>query len=121
MAQVSVTIAGRPFRMACDDGQEEHLTALAALLDARIGDMRQAFGEIGDQRLTVMAAISLADDRGEALARAAKLDEDMARMREAARGGAMLAEDSARQIAQAIDDAAVRIEAIARGLDEGRG
>ena len=29
MSQVSVTINGRQFRMACEDGQEDHLTNLA--------------------------------------------------------------------------------------------
>ena len=119
MAQISVTIAGRAFRMACEDGEEEHLSGLAATLDARIGDMRKAFGEIGDQRLTVMAAISLADERLDALARLARLEEDMARLRESARGTTMLAEDSARQIAQSIDEAAARIEAAARAIDGG--
>ena len=119
MALISVTIAGRAFRMACEDGEEEHLTGLAATLDARIADMRKSFGEIGDQRLTVMAAISLADERLDALARLAKLEEDMARLRESARGATMLAEDSARQIAQSIDEAAARIEAAARALDGG--
>ena len=36
MPQVNVTINGRQFRMACEDGQEEHLTRLARELDARI-------------------------------------------------------------------------------------
>ena len=120
MAQISVTIAGRAFRMACEDGQEEHLTALAATLDARIVEMRQAFGEIGDQRLTVMAALSLADERSEALGKIARLEEDVARVRESSRGATMLADDAARQIAQAIDDAAGRIEAAARAIDAER-
>ncbi|MCX7317851.1 MAG: cell division protein ZapA, partial [Hyphomicrobiales bacterium] len=53
MGQVTVTIADKIYRIACDDGQEAHLMALAAELDRRIDDMRQAFGEIGDSRLTV--------------------------------------------------------------------
>ena len=119
MAQISVNIAGRAFRMACEDGEESHLEGLAAALDVRIGEMRAAFGEIGDQRLTVMAAISLADERAEALSRVAKLEEEIARMREAARGATMLAEDSARQIAQAIDDVAGKIERAAKAMDVG--
>ncbi len=120
MAQISVTIAGRAFRMACEDGEEEHLTGLAAILEERVVEMRKAFGEIGDQRLTVMAAISLADERAEALRRATKLDEEIARLREASRGASMLAEDSARQIAQAIDEAAARIERAAKATDGSR-
>src|SRR5262249_62070435 len=59
MPQVSVTINGRQFRMACEDGEEEHLTHLAQELDARIVQLRARFGEIGDTRLTVMAALAL--------------------------------------------------------------
>ena len=62
MAQVNATIAGRQFRLACEDGQEEHLQALAADIDQRIVDLRTRFGEIGDTRLTVMAALMVADE-----------------------------------------------------------
>lgn len=73
MSQVSVVIDGKTFRMACEDGQEAHLEALGRHLDGRIGEMRKAFGEIGDLRLVVMAAITITDEffearkRGEAL------------------------------------------------------
>ena len=66
MAQVTVTIAGRTYRMACGDGEEEHLAGLAAVFDAKIEEMRAAFGEIGDMRLHVMAALTFADDLSEA-------------------------------------------------------
>lgn len=66
MAQVSVTIDGKQFRMACDDGQESHLEGLGLLLDERIKIMRQNFGEIGDLRLTVMAALMVCDELHEA-------------------------------------------------------
>src|ERR1019366_4519458 len=61
MAHVSVTINGRQYRMACDDGQEHHLAGLANDLDQRIAHLRTTFGEIGDTRLTVMAARTLGD------------------------------------------------------------
>lgn len=62
MGQVAVTIDGKSYRMACEDGQEDHLSSLADLLDSRVQDMRKSFGEIGDMRLAVMAAITLADE-----------------------------------------------------------
>jgi cell division protein ZapA len=65
MGQVAVTIDGKSYRMACDDGQEDHLTQLAATFDSRVQDMRKSFGEIGDMRLAVMAAITLADEASE--------------------------------------------------------
>ena len=55
MPQVNVTINGKVYRMACDDGQEAHLEGLAERLNVTIDRLRQSFGEIGDQRLTVMA------------------------------------------------------------------
>ena len=47
----NVTINGRQFRMACEDGQEEHLRSLPRprRADQRV---RSKFGEIGDARLT---------------------------------------------------------------------
>ena len=59
-SQVTATIAGRQFRLACEDGQEEHLQMLAKSIDERIAELRQKFGEIGDTRLTVMAALTVA-------------------------------------------------------------
>ena len=67
MAQVPITIAGRTYRMACAEGEEAHLEGLAAELEGRISELRGAFGEIGDQRLIVMAALAFADERFEAL------------------------------------------------------
>ena len=66
MSQVNATIAGRQFRLACEDGQEDHLQALAKDLDTRIEELRKKFGEIGDTRLTVMAALMVSDELSEA-------------------------------------------------------
>ncbi|SON57181.1 Cell division protein ZapA [Hartmannibacter diazotrophicus] len=65
MAQVTVTIAGKVYRMACDDGQEEHLFGLARRLDEQVDEMRKIFGEIGDQRLIVMSALTVYDQLAE--------------------------------------------------------
>ena len=62
MPHVSVTINGRQYRMACDEGQEHHLARLAHELDQRIARLRTTFGEIGDMRLTVMAALLISDE-----------------------------------------------------------
>ena len=66
MAQISVTINARQYRMACADGQEDHLTRLAADVDQRIQAMRNQFGEVGDMRLTIMGAITIADELADA-------------------------------------------------------
>ena len=79
MPQVTVTIAGKAYRMACADGEEAHLAGLAQLFDGKIGEMRRTFGEIGDMRLHVMAAITIADDLAEGVGRAAERIERLAR------------------------------------------
>ncbi|MGH6798660.1 MAG: cell division protein ZapA, partial [Roseiarcus sp.] len=58
MTQVSVTIDGRKYRLACNEGEEARLESLAGMIDDKIGEMRAAFGEIGDQRLVIMAALT---------------------------------------------------------------
>ena len=78
MPQVNVTINGKTYRMACDDGQEAHLEGLADRLNESFGLWRQSFGEIGEQRLTVMGAISLGDDLAEARRRIGFLESELA-------------------------------------------
>lgn len=66
MSQVSVTIDGTRYRLACNEGEEAQLESLAGLIDDKIGEMRASFGEIGDKRLVIMAALSVADSLTEA-------------------------------------------------------
>ncbi|MEM1287043.1 MAG: cell division protein ZapA [Pseudomonadota bacterium] len=66
MGQVLVSIAGKSFRLACEDGDEERLAGLAATFDATVTELRESFGEIGDTRLAVMAGLVMTDRLGEA-------------------------------------------------------
>ena len=121
MPQVSVTIAGRAYRMACDNGQEEHLIGLGRHLDARIDELRAAFGEIGDMRLSVMAAITMADELAEARRRLASLEENVAQLSlERSSSGDREAATQAR-LAELVADAADRIERLADALARGLG
>ena len=77
MSQVTVTINGRQFRMACEDGQEGHLMRLAQDLDQRIDKLRGNFGEIGDARLTIMAALTVADELADINSRLKRVEEEL--------------------------------------------
>jgi cell division protein ZapA len=118
MAQVSVTINGRQFRMTCEDGQEEHLEKLARELDSRIGDLRAKFGEIGDTRLTVMAAITVADELAEAGARVKRLEEELAALQDARVATSDRNKAAQASIAAALSTAAERIESITKKLNQ---
>jgi cell division protein ZapA len=117
MSQVTVTIAGRTYRIACRDGEETHLESLAALYDGKIEEMRAAFGEIGDMRLHVMAAITVADDLSEARRRIDALESELARLRSATTAGDERMQAVESQIADGIVRAAERIERLARALN----
>jgi cell division protein ZapA len=119
MGQVNVTISGKTYRMACEDGEEDHLVALAARLNASIEQLRARFGEIGDQRLTVMAAITLADQSAEAERRVAELRVSMSSLEEANAGLAEQREAEARELTFALDDVSARLEALATGIATG--
>ena len=115
-SSVQVTIAGRSFRIACAPGEEEHLGTLAAQIDARIENMRGSFGEIGNQRLTVMAAITLADELVESRSRTANLEAEVAELQRTVAEKAESAAAWVESMAQTLDLAARRIEGIAQGV-----
>ena len=114
---VNVTIAGRSFRMACGPGEEAHLEALASQIDERINQLRGAFGEIGDQRLTVMASITLADELAEARKKIAALEKQVSTARnDAAKAGDQSAA-WVESLAQSLEVTARRIEGLAHTLN----
>ncbi len=121
MGTVNATIAGRQFRLACEDGQEEHLQALAGDIDARIADLRQRFGEIGDTRLTVMAALMVADENTEITRKLRRLEEEVTALQDAR----LVSSDRARAASDAVigafNSAAERLEGITKKLNQSRG
>ena len=116
MPQVQVNIGGRSYRLACNAGEEEHLTALASFVDGKIAEMHGAFRDIGDQRIVVMAALSIADELYEARRKvdgaAAGAADGLAR-ETAAREAA---EARAAELEAAIAETASRVEALTESL-----
>ena len=82
MAQVMVTIDGKAYRMACEEGQEGHLTELAEGFDRYVGHLKTQFGEIGDLRLTVMAGIMVMDELSEVSRRLKAIESEVATLRD---------------------------------------
>ena len=116
MPQIQVTIDGKSYRMACGEGEEGHLAELAAGLGARVGEMRKAFGEIGDMRLQVMAALTIADELAEAKRRLAAAEAEACSLREAAASAAEIRAVQEAGLAQGLVAAAERIERMAQAL-----
>lgn len=62
MGQVSVTLNGRSYRLECSEGEEAHLIELAEYLGSHVDEMRRKFGQVGDDRLILMASLVVADE-----------------------------------------------------------
>lgn len=105
MAQVSVTINGRDYRVACEDGQEAHVTALADYIGRHVADLVQDVGQVGETRLLLMAGLVVADELSELRA-----ELDTARS-ETGRSSAV--EEA---LAERLEALAARIEDVAAGL-----
>ena len=117
MSHVNVTINGRQYRMACEDGQEARLVRLAENLEVRVDNLRGKFGEIGDQRLTVMAAITLADELVDAGNRIRALEEEMEALREVRVTASERARATQSAVANALNSASDRIEKMTQELN----
>jgi cell division protein ZapA len=116
MATAVVTVAGRAYRVGCEQGEEPRIEALGRLVDERIEKLRGGFGEIGDQRLLVMGALGFADEAEDHRARAETLQEEVEALRaEIAARDARAAALEAR-LAQSVTDAADRLDQFARDL-----
>jgi cell division protein ZapA len=121
MSSVNITINGKQYRVACEPGQEQRLTQLAMDFDERIASMRARFGEVGDARLTVMAAMMLGDELVDARAKIAKLEADIAALNIARAGATDRLSRTEAAVASALDAAADKIERMTLALSRPAG
>ena len=110
MSHVNVTINGRQYRMACEEGQESRLLRLAESLETRIQSLRGKFGEIGDARLTVMAALTVCDELQDAEKQVRALEQEVAALRDVRTAASDHARATQVAVANALNSAAERIE-----------
>ena len=110
MNHINVTINGRQYRMACEEGQEIRLLKLAESLEQRIETLRGKFGEIGDARLTVMAALTVCDELLDANARLRAVEEELVSLRDVRTAAVDRAKATQAAVASALIAAAERIE-----------
>lgn len=115
MSEVTITVNRRPYRLACEDGQEHHLIALAERVDARVTDLVAKFGQIGDQQLLVMVGLLLADEAAELRRRLDQQEHMSAEHSTAFEAADAAAAGAIEQVAERIENLAVAVE---RAVDE---
>lgn len=118
MPEVNVEINGRKYRMACEEGQQGHLIALAERFNAQVEGLKGAIGEIGDNRLTVMAGIAVLDELAEAERKIAALEAEVETLTQAGHQIADELEATEKAFADKLDEASRVINSIAGALDE---
>jgi len=115
--EVNVEINGRKYRMACEEGQQGHLIGLAERFNTQVEGLKGAVGEIGDNRLTVMAGIAVLDELAEAERRIAALEDQVNALTQAGQDIAAELENTEAQFARKLIDAAKTLEGVAENLD----
>ena len=118
MSELNVTINARQYRVACENGQEEHLLKLSQDLDQRIAQLRASFGEVGDTRLTVMAALTVADELSEAGKTIRRLEQELAGLKDARVMAADRSQMTQTALVAAFNSAAARIEGLTKKLNQ---
>jgi cell division protein ZapA len=110
MGQVSVTLNGRTYRLECGEGEETHLIALAEYLGSHVDTMKRKFGQVGDDRLILMASLLITDELWELRRQMPELKTSLAE----ARRDRSVADESTKSV-QA--DLAQRVSAVAERLE----
>jgi cell division protein ZapA len=109
MGQVNVTVNNRLYSVGCDDGEEAQVQRLSQVLDGRMRELAALVGQVGEARLMLMTALTLADDLETVQGEIAALKAELATLREGqktAEGGA----DALVGLAQKLEDIAAKLE-----------
>lgn len=114
MGQVVVQVNGRAYTMQCSDGEEEHLTELAQLLDQEVVRIQRGVGQVGDTRLLLMAGLVIADKLSEGIRRIEDLQDQLAALHATHNGALKHNHEIEEKVADRLDAAARRLEAVTR-------
>ncbi len=118
MGQVSVTLNGRTYKLECGEGEETHLIELAEYLGTHVEAMRRKFGQVGDDRLILMASLVVTDELWELRRQMQEMKTTLAE----ARRDRSVADQSAKHfqsdLAARVGSAAERIEMLNDRLSE---
>lgn len=120
MPELTVTIGGRAFPVACQDGEERFLRAAAAMLDAEAQPLIAHMGRLPEAKMLLMAGLMLADKTAAVEDEIRTLKARLADLesRSGAEGGAAVIPP---QVPETLANIAAQVEALAQRVDEARG
>lgn len=121
MGQVSVTLNGRAYRLECGSGEEAHLTALAEYLSTHVEAMKRKFGQVGDDRLILMAALMVTDELWDARRQMQEMKVGLAEARRDKSASDETARALQSELAGRVGAAADRLEMLNEQFADARG
>ena len=120
MGEVSVTLNGRTYRLECGEGEEAHLIALSEYLGSHVDTMKKKFGQVGDDRLILMASLMVTDELWELRRQVQELKTAMVELRRDKSASDEMAKAARADIADTIGAAADRLEMLNDRLGVGQ-
>jgi cell division protein ZapA len=116
MAQVNVTVNGRIYRFSCEDGEENHVLGLGTRFEKAISELREGLGEIGDQRLMVMAGILMTDRLDDAEHRLRRVEQEVRDLKEHRLDAASRYDGLEARFVAVLEESAQRIDGLIKSL-----
>lgn len=116
MGQVKITLNGKSYRLECDDGEEKHLTALAEQIGRQVDILKERVGQVGDDRLLLMAGLVLADELYNSRRKLQELSSTLTAIKEDRTSTDQLVQAAQAELANQIESAAERIQALTEKL-----
>lgn len=101
MSNVTLSIGGRSFTVACAEGEEDHVAGLGRTIDAKLASMGEISGQ-SEARTLLFAALLLADELVEA------------------KSGAAPSSQAPSGLAERLEAIAIRLENLAASLEGGQ-
>ena len=111
MAEISITINGRNYGIACDDGQERRVQELGRYVDMRLREIARAGAATNESHLLVLTTIILADEIADMKAHGSMIPQP-------SQTGVRISDEEEEGIVSAIDLLAARIDQIAGSLQK---
>ena len=109
MGQVSVSINNHRYTLACRDGEEDRLLGLAKLLDNKVRTLTARLGQVGENKLMLMAALLIADEFEETRGELQDIHDGKIAVNES---------ETAGKLAQMLEGMAASIEVLADDLEK---
>ncbi len=118
MGQVSVSVHGRVYQVACGDGEEERVRGLAGYVDRRANELASELGNVTDALLFLMTGLLIVDELAESKSRIEQLERDIASFKAEQELAARRAEEGEHNIAELLESTAARIQTLVKRIDE---